>query len=306
MRGKKRPRSFTVLLVPDDNSKVVGFKLRGTTLLAAVILWTVSVITAAFIISRHANYRATIEYNKILNEKHKAFTKEVLEARESVKRTRELEGQLRAMLKLKNKDGVIKYTGFGGPSDIDTRMLEAQIKDRDKDIDRQSFELAVKYVDEQSRAAEKSYQEIIKYVTEQRARITAVPKGWPVKGWITAGFGSRLDPFTGGLSFHEGVDIANDEGTPVKATADGVVTQAGFERGYGNVVNINHANGYMTRFGHLQKYTVVTGQHIKKGQIIGYVGNTGRSTAPHLHYEVRLNGVSVNPVRFMREEVALK
>ncbi|HPD19090.1 MAG TPA: M23 family metallopeptidase, partial [Candidatus Goldiibacteriota bacterium] len=131
--------------------------------------------------------------------------------------------------------------------------------------------------------------------------------GWPVKGWITCGFGSRIDPFTGALSFHQGVDIANDIGTPIKATADGVIQYADFERGgYGNLVTINHGNGYLSKYGHMQKFIVSPGQYVKKGQIIGFLGSTGKSTSPHMHYEVFLNGVAVNPVKYLKKEVALK
>jgi murein DD-endopeptidase MepM/ murein hydrolase activator NlpD len=305
MKLKKREKHLTIMLVPDDNSKVVSIRLSGIIFAGLLLLWVSGIAVSAFIISRHANYRATIEYNKYLNQKHKVFTAEVLRAREAVKRISELDGQLRGMLKLKSREGIIKYTGFGGPTNIDSQMLEKHIKDRDSSIETDSFALAAKYIDEESRKSEQSYQQIIKYITEQRARMTAVPSGWPVKGWITAGFGSRMDPFTGALTFHEGVDIANDEGTPIKAQADGVIVGAGFERGYGNVVLINHANGYTTRFGHMRNFVVTKGQHIKKGQILGYMGSTGRSTASHLHYEVRLNGVAVNPVRYMREETAL-
>jgi hypothetical protein len=306
MNVKKRDKSITILFVPDDNTKVISIRMGGLIFISLLLFWILSVAVSAFIITRHANYRATIEYNKYLNREHKVFTAEVLKAREAVTRVFELDSQLRAMLKLKSRDGVIKYTGFGGPSEFDSGMLEKHIKDRDESIPINSFALAAQYVDDESLKAEKSYQEIVKYITDQRARLTAVPSGWPVKGWITAGFGSRIDPFSGALTFHEGVDIANDEGTPVKAQADGVVTGAGFERGYGNLVCLNHANGYTTRYGHMRSFVVSPGQHVKKGQVIGYLGNTGRSTAPHLHYEVRLNGVAVNPIKYMREEVALK
>ena len=166
--------------------------------------------------------------------------------------------------------------------------------------------MAVKFVNEESKHAQKSFQGIVKYITEQRAKMSAVPSGWPVKGWITAGFGSRIDPFSGSLSFHEGVDIANDKGTPIRATADGVVNYASFERGYGNVVILNHANGYTTRYGHMQRYVVAPGEHVKKDQTIGYLGSSGRSTAPHLHYEVRLNGVAVNPTKYLNQKVAFR
>ena len=295
------------MLVPDDTGRVLSVKLGAKLLLGLLLLWAFSVLVSAFIITRHADYRTRIAYDEYLKKKHRQFAQEMLETRDTVKRVVEIDKQLRDMLSLRSKNAIIKYTGFGGPSYLDTKLLEKSVKENDEVISRRSFELAVQYVQEQAKNSENSFQEIISYITEQRARLTAVPTGWPVKGWITASFGSRIDPFTGSLSYHGGVDIANDMGTPVKSTADGVIVFAQFEGGgYGNLVTINHGNGYMTKFGHMIKYVVTPGQHIKKGQVIGYVGNTGRSTAPHLHYEVKLNGVAVNPVKYLNKEIALK
>jgi murein DD-endopeptidase MepM/ murein hydrolase activator NlpD len=303
----KRKKHFTLMVVPDDTGKVISVKLGSKLLLSLLVMWTASVFISAFIITRHADYRTRIAYDEYMQKKHRQFAKEMLDSRDTVKRVVEIDKQLRDMLQLKSRNAVIKYTGFGGPSYLDTKLLEKSVKDNDEVISRRSFELAVQYVQDQAKDSENSFQEIISYITEQRARLTAVPTGWPLKGWITASFGSRIDPFTGSLSYHAGVDIANDIGTPVKATADGVVVFAEFQPGgYGNMVAINHGNGYSTKFGHLLKYIVSPGQHIKKGQVLGYLGNTGRSTAPHLHYEVKLNGVAVNPVKYLNKEVALK
>lgn len=307
MAKKKRDQSVTLLVVPDDSTKVFSLKLDAKLFIALFLVWIASIGFTAFIITRHINYRATDEYSKYLKAKHREFAKAMIETRETVKRVAEVDKQLRDLLQLKSRAAIIKYTGFGGPSYIDTKLLENEVKNGDEIISRKAFELAVKYVDEQAGANEKSFQEIVKYITDQRAKLTAVPSGWPIKGWITCGFGSRIDPFSGALSFHGGVDIANDLGTPIKATADGVINYADFERGgYGNLVVINHGNGYMTRYGHMQKYVCSPGQHIKKGQIIGYCGTTGKSTAPHVHYEVLLNSVGVNPVKYLNKEVALK
>jgi murein DD-endopeptidase MepM/ murein hydrolase activator NlpD len=307
MPKKKRNQSVTLLVVPDDSARVFSLKMDARFFIAVFLLWVGSIAVSAYIITRHVNYRATAEYSKYLKVKHKEFAKEMMETRETVKRVAEVDKQLRDLLQLKSKAAIIKYTGLGGPSYIDTKLLENEVKNGDEIISRKAYELAVKYVAEQAGANEKSFQEIVKYITDQRSKLTAVPSGWPVKGWITCGFGSRIDPFSGALSFHQGVDIANDMGTPVKATADGVIMFAQFEAGgYGNLVVVNHGNGYATRYGHLQKYVCSPGQHIKKGQILGYLGTTGRSTAPHVHYEVLLNSVGVNPVKYLNKEVALK
>jgi murein DD-endopeptidase MepM/ murein hydrolase activator NlpD len=128
-----------------------------------------------------------------------------------------------------------------------------------------------------------------------------VPSLWPVRGWITAGFGQRMDPFTGEGAFHRGVDIGASYGTSVEASADGLVLQAGRNSGYGNEVLIDHGFGLMTKYGHLSKIYVAVGEEVKRGQLIGAVGATGRATGPHLHYEVIVNDTPVNPAKYLRE-----
>ena len=128
-----------------------------------------------------------------------------------------------------------------------------------------------------------------------------VPSLWPVRGQITAGFGQRLDPFTGEGAFHSGVDIAAPNGTKVEASADGIVLQAGPNSGYGDEILIDHGFGLTTKYGHLSKIFVVMGQEVKRGQTIGAVGMTGRATGCHLHYEVLVSETPVNPMRYLHE-----
>jgi len=127
-----------------------------------------------------------------------------------------------------------------------------------------------------------------------------VPSLWPVRGEITAGFGQRLDPFSGEGAFHSGVDIAAPCGTGVEASADGLVLQAGPSSGYGNEILIDHGFGLTTKYGHLSRVYVVVGQRVKQGQAIGAVGMTGRTTGPHLHYEVIVDNIPVNPAKYLR------
>ena len=123
-----------------------------------------------------------------------------------------------------------------------------------------------------------------------------IPSIWPTTGVVTSPYGLRW----GGTDFHPGMDIANDMGTPIVATADGVVEYAGWNSGgYGNMVDINHGNGIMTRYGHASQVVVSVGQHVKRGQLIAYMGSTGFSTGPHVHYEVHINGNRVNPISYL-------
>src|SRR6516164_5582005 len=126
------------------------------------------------------------------------------------------------------------------------------------------------------------------------------PSIWPVLGHITDSFGERLDPFSGEGAFHTGVDVSSDYGAPVYATADGVVTYADNHPGYGRLVVLDHGFGITTWYAHLSSFTAVPGARVKRGEVVGYTGISGRSTGPHVHYEVRMNNAPVNPWRYMK------
>lgn len=128
-----------------------------------------------------------------------------------------------------------------------------------------------------------------------------VPNLWPVNGPLMSHFGMRMDPFSGQGGFHPGVDIYANIGTPVRAPADGTIIQAGWNGGYGMSVIIDHENGMQTLFGHLSRVSLRVGQEIRRGDVLGLTGSTGRSTGPHLHYEVHVNGAPVNPHRYLRQ-----
>ena len=122
-----------------------------------------------------------------------------------------------------------------------------------------------------------------------------VPSMWPVNGVLLSRFGERTDPFSGEGAIHAGVDISAAMGTPVHAAADGIVSRAEYYGGYGKLITIDHGNGMSTRYGHLSRFDCVPGQEVRRGDVIGYSGSTGRATSPHLHFEVRLGGTPVNP-----------
>jgi murein DD-endopeptidase MepM/ murein hydrolase activator NlpD len=139
-------------------------------------------------------------------------------------------------------------------------------------------------------------------VDRRNALAAATPSIWPAHGWLSSSVGRRTDPITGGADFHRGLDISADAGSPVYATADGTVTHSAREGAYGNLITIDHGYGLETRYGHLSKYEVKSGDHVKRGQIVGRVGSTGRATGPHLHYEVRVNGRLLNPLQLLLQQ----
>jgi murein DD-endopeptidase MepM/ murein hydrolase activator NlpD len=136
-------------------------------------------------------------------------------------------------------------------------------------------------------------------VDKRNALAAATPSIWPAHGWLTSSVGNRRDPITGGSDYHEGLDISAERGSSVYATADGTVRFAGREGGYGNLVVLDHGYGLETRYGHLASFRVSPGADIKRGDVVGVVGSTGRSTGSHLHYEVRVNGRLLNPLQLL-------
>ena len=147
-----------------------------------------------------------------------------------------------------------------------------------------------------------SLQELDHFFKNQKSFLQSTPSVWPTRGWVTSGFGYRKSPFTGLREKHEGWDIGARSGAAVRATADGMVTVAGRERGYGKLIEIDHGYGVVTRYGHNSKNLIKVGSKVKRGQIVALVGNTGRSTGPHLHYEVLVNGVPANPKNYILED----
>lgn len=136
-------------------------------------------------------------------------------------------------------------------------------------------------------------------VETQQALARSTPSIWPLAGWLSSGYGNRRDPFDGTNDFHPGLDIAASKGTPIRATADGTIKMAAFNGNYGNAVLIEHSSWISTRYGHLSRFAVREGQSVRRGDVVGYVGATGRATSSHLHYEILLNGQPINPLRLL-------
>jgi murein DD-endopeptidase MepM/ murein hydrolase activator NlpD len=154
----------------------------------------------------------------------------------------------------------------------------------------------------ESQLREQSVLDLWESLSERQSLLNSTPNIRPAKGWFTSRFGYRISPFTGRSALHAGLDIAAAPGSPVYATADGIVTFAGYDEGYGKMVTIDHGYGVTTRFGHNSQIYVQVGQRVSRWDVIASVGNTGRSTGPHCHYEVRVNGVPRDPALYILDE----
>lgn len=152
---------------------------------------------------------------------------------------------------------------------------------------------------ESTRLEEVRQQDLLRALRANKNVLPTLPTIWPITGFISSSFGGRMSPFGHGSQFHRGLDIAARIGTPIVAAGDGTVILAGQDGAYGISVEVNHGSGVVTKYAHMQRTAVSDGEWVRRGQILGYVGMTGRTTGPHLHYEVRLNGAPVNPMRYI-------
>jgi murein DD-endopeptidase MepM/ murein hydrolase activator NlpD len=161
---------------------------------------------------------------------------------------------------------------------------------------------ALAAIDESLTTLTRRSAQLEEFYRDQTLVLASTPSIWPVRGYLSAGFGNRLDPFTGQRDFHSGIDISTPIGTRIFAPADGVILSAAEQGGYGNALIMDHGYGVVTRYGHLDAYAVRPGQRVRRGDLIGFVGNTGRSTGPHLHYEVWVRDQAQNPIHFILDE----
>ena len=230
------------------------------------------------------------------------FAQQVKNFETEMVRLERFEKKLRVITALENSPRSIeKNWGVGGPYGLSTNSFTTAMgRGAANMVERLSNGLD--HLGKQAKIQSISFQELDNFFKNQKSLLSSTPSIWPTRGWVTSGFGFRKSPFTGLREKHEGWDIAARNGAPVRTTADGVVVVEGREYGYGNLVEIDHGYGLVTRYGHNSKHLVKVGDRVKRGQVVVLVGNTGRSTGPHLHYEVLLNGVPVNPKNYILED----
>ncbi len=298
-RRHRKTRYFTFMLVPHSEATVFSLRIAYPVLIIAGLFILALIGSSSFVLTRHIDYDITKRANIQLTEKNAYFVQELASTHEAFQRVAKIEDELRAMLKMKNKKSLLKFTGEGGPTLIDQANLLRTLNNR-ATITPKEFAQSLVYLKKDARDRMDSYRELKKYIATQRSLLASRPTNWPVRGWITSRFGMRNSPFFESRTMHHGLDIANEEGTSIKAPADGVVTYTGWEGGYGKLIVIDHGYGFSTRFGHLQRHLVNIGQRVRRGQVIGFMGSTGRSTASHLHYEIRVNGVPVDPQKYLK------
>lgn len=260
---------ITILLIPHSNARSFRLKIPSIGLFISVALCALG---TSFVFSVAID---TFEYNR-MKEKLNYYTGQFLELKSTILTLRKAENEFKRLFSLKSKELILENLDTSDSGSIDIENLKHSINTTMETIG-----------------------EIKDYLSQQRDLYLSTPKGWPVEGHITSPFGNRDHPRSGAAEFHTGVDIAADPGRPVRATADGIVSFSGWSGGNGNLVVLEHGFKFSTFYGHNKMVTVKVGQKVKRGDIVGYIGSTGNSTGPHVHYEVWQDGRAINPNRYL-------
>lgn len=293
-------RKVTIVFIHHGRIKPLKFNFSLIFLFVAFFGWTGLTLWAGFVSGKHIDYLTIKADNKIMKIRMLFFADQIKKSKEMLSQVKQNDDHIRSLLAMDSKRIIIENgLGSGGPTPIESSALSMLLSGKIdnvnyQNISKQSFELLEEY-----KASMKSYSEVINHITKQREMFRYTPSIWPCKGTISSPYGVRFHPIFNTKIFHPAIDIANKKNTPIVATADGIIVFSGWQSGYGNVIAIEHGHKYRTVYAHLAKRLVNKGEFVNKGQEIAKMGSTGRSTGPHVHYELHLNKRPINPMKYL-------
>ena len=297
---------MTVLVIPHTDLPLWRARFSFHFLIFAAVLWTGATVLAGFIVGQHADYMITKADNQIMRVKMLYLASQVERSRSVLEMASATDRQMRVLLGMRDRRAIVEAEdAVGGPGAADRTNLARLLWDNPARAPQREIRRSLEALRVESQKRVASFQEIAWHITNERSLYRATPNIWPTTGRITSYFGYRFSPMTASGEadadeFHPGVDIANGADTPIFAVADGVVRHAGWAGGYGRMVLLDHGWGYSTVYGHTSKSLVKAGQRVSRGQVIAYMGTTGRSTGAHLHYEVWRQGKPTNPMNYLK------
>ncbi len=307
---------YTILVLPDVGSRIRRFHVAKpllSTLAVSAGLIFVAFLFLVYQTVSHTGHMLELRQLRTISGEQANLLQKFERLEHQMGRLREFDVRLRTAAGLEAQGTESPMVGVGGADTLSSRALmvaalahqapsggsltKVSIDGLGGELDRLSREMNDR---------NKSFQGLITALEAKRSLLASTPTIWPVKGWMTAGFGHRRSPFTGQRQMHEGVDISNSVGTPIIAPADGIVTYTGPLGAFGNAISVNHGNKISTFYAHLQQQKVTQGQRVRRGDVIGLVGATGRATGPHLHYEIQVNEVPVDPTKYVIDSETVK
>jgi murein DD-endopeptidase MepM/ murein hydrolase activator NlpD len=298
-------KEFTFVVIPPKTSKVIRLKVARPLAIAGAVLLAAFVVLGAVSIYRAITLQGELlAYERLKSEYLrqqvglKKVANQVDRFKSDIDHLRELDYKLRLITDLEVERPSPSIYGIGGFTEAGDQALVKQANQSGLDLlgvlnkDLSRLEKMVRYQEE-------SFNSLKAHLADKQDLIERTPYRWPVRGFLSSTFGPRTDPFTGTQRMHEAIDIVAPKGTPIKAPADGIVTYSGVDPSLGNMLVVDHGYGVITRYGHNDTILVREGQRVKRGDTIATVGSSGRSTGPHLHYEVRINDVAINPLKII-------
>jgi len=295
---------FNILIFGQKTSKTRHLRIHKKTFKVGLYLLAFALLSTIFFFCDYIQVRRKgFELSQLRQETQEQkskihfFSSKIEDLEKQLSKLSDFDKRIRIIANLEKGQETTSHLGMGGPSPSDVREKLRLEKD-DKGLVRQ-MKIDVERLKSEATSQEESLSELEKLLQSKKEVLVHTPSVWPVMGWVTSGFGFRTNPFTGLTQMHEGLDISNRVGTPVIAVADGIVSDSGNDWAHGRIVVISHGFGLVTRYSHLSKVLVRVGQKVKRGDNIAEVGVTGKTTGPHLHYEIRLNGVPVNPMKYI-------
>jgi murein DD-endopeptidase MepM/ murein hydrolase activator NlpD len=321
---KNSNRFFTVMIIPEKTAVVRKFlipswlasSLRfGGAILAVLII--VMIANYGYVMNEVSENNELRMENRRLRQQVQTFRNKMDTLNSNVERVKTLSTKLRVITGSEDRGGAqalmknipdssqnIAQNKSGLPSEIALISEELEPRDPEREVLKKQYlelDAQITTLTAQALTLEQTLQDQYESLVDQKAFLSAIPTRKPAVGYFTSGFGIRRAPIGGKIKMHEGLDIANHPGTPIKAAADGVIAFADGKAGYGQTVIIDHGYGVETLYAHTAKILVKKGAKVKRGEAIALLGNSGRSTGPHLHYEVKVNGLPVDPLTYILE-----
>ena len=294
---------FTLMIIPNRKSGVRKISVPKASLRNILIASIVVVLVTLYVIYDYASINRDRTELARLRTQTKEQSQQLRELgmkldqfSDRMEELRQFDKKIRVLAYETSKDKKLPL-GVGG-SDKETRIKDLLNKDHEEVIT--GMRNNIEKLNEDAKDREKSFNELMVFLHEQKSILASTPSLWPVQGWVTSEFGARQSPFHSGVEFHKGLDISTRFGKEIIAPADGLVMNTGFDSQDGKFIKIEHGHGFSTAYLHLSRIAVKQGARVKKGDIIGNVGDTGRSTGSHLHYSVLVNNVQVNPRKYLR------
>jgi len=302
----KKKTSFFIMNNSGSPAKQICFPTSFLRVFIVACLITFSIVMYDYIklkkissITGDSGIKISSQQSEILNQRKQIqqFAEEITTLKQKLVDLNSFENKIRVIANIEKKNEQDGLFGIGGsiPEDI---VAQIPLSRKHNSLMREMHE-QINQLDLATAHQNSGFESLFKYIKEQQNILASTPAIRPATGWTTSRFGYRTSPFTGRREFHKGFDISNRKGHPIIATANGTVTFTGKKGSYGNIVVIDHGHGMVTRYAHNDKILVKRNNKIKRGDTISLIGNTGRSTGNHVHYEVHLNGIPVNPEKYI-------